>query len=222
MKSWNSCHNPMDNTTQNNLCTVIGLNTKMTVHTTQPQTWKKSQACKQFLWQLWTILDKPNFSCSFYPSMTTILHYHQQLIHFWLEDTPPHHHRNKNNKQGNNIDIKNNNINNNNSNNSLKKYHLNYYWPNMNSYTNKNHNNNIKNNIYNYNKARQKQLDFGLILLVLSFCQSWTIFDEPQFQVSYQRWSSDQGYSPQSQTWGHNSYKIPVKTLYKFLAYILC
>ena len=40
-----------------------------------------SIACGQFLRKLWTFLDKQQFSCSFYPSMPTILHYYTQLIH---------------------------------------------------------------------------------------------------------------------------------------------
>ena len=36
-KKWN-CHNSNDNTTQHNLNTVVGLDTKMTLHTTHPST----------------------------------------------------------------------------------------------------------------------------------------------------------------------------------------
>ena len=39
-------------------------------------------ACGQFLRKLWTFLNKQQFSCSFQPSMPTILHYYPQLIHF--------------------------------------------------------------------------------------------------------------------------------------------
>ena len=41
-----------------------------------------SVVCGQFLRKLWTFLDKQQFSCSFYPSMPTILHYYPQLLNF--------------------------------------------------------------------------------------------------------------------------------------------